>query len=453
MRERSIVTVPNHLLYEVTLPVTFFNNGLEDQVTLMHKFLENYEGIGLAANQIGFKNQVLIVESKSEDSNISIPFQVFINPQIVECSPDRDFFEEGCLSVPQIELPVERSNKIKLKAKNLKGKRIRLKASGLLARVLQHEIDHLNGIIFTDRIKEKLFKDFPELKKTKIVFLGSGQFAVPILKGLYLLDLKPIVITEKSKPAGRNKIIKLSQVAKLVNDFKKKLIETENINDDKIKKKIEEYQPDLIICADFGKKIPDNILNLSKKLSINIHPSLLPKYRGPSPIQTTILKGETETGVTIIKMTPEIDQGPIIAQAKTKILPSNNRPLLEEKLSMIGLKLLYNILPKLIRDKIEPIKQEKENISNTKKLTKKDGEINWQKKPEDIERQIRSFHPWPGSYTFIDKKRIIIHQAHLKDNKLVLDKVQLEGKNPIAWKEFLHGFHEQKPDWFEKIKN
>lgn len=448
MNERSIITIPDHRLSEVTQKVISFDDDLKNQARLMRKFLCQNEGVGLAANQLGFKNQICIVEFNDEENpRNNIPFQAFINPKIVQKSVEQETMEEGCLSVPQIELPTERSTKIKVRAQNLEGKTFKIAATDLLARILQHEIDHLNGILYTEHVKKQFLRDFAEAKKIKIIFFGSGDFAATILLGLILLGLNLEIITEKSKPAGRRQELKPSPVAELAKKFNQKFFELKDFS--KFPATIS--KTDLLLCADFGQKIPEDILK-KPKIAVNIHPSLLPKYRGATPIQNAILNNEKVTGISLIKMAAKIDQGPILAQAKMKIEPNDTALDLEKYLATLAVKILYNVLPKIIHDDLKETTQNEEEASLTKRFKKTDGEIDWQRSAEEIERQIRAFYPWPGSYTFINNKRIIIQQAHLEDEKLVLDKVQLEGKKPVFFQDFLHGYRGVKPKWFSKLK-
>jgi len=367
MKER-LVTIPNKELFEVTVKVTSFGNELQNQIKIMAEYLRLHEGAGLAANQVGWKNRVIVVEF-DDDEKHAIPFQAFINPEIVECSDDTNLLEEGCLSVPQIELPVERALKIKLRAQNRAGKKIRLTAKGILARILQHEVDHLGGIIFTEHVSEKYFRDFPELKNLKIVFFGSGEFAVPVLKGLILLGFNPLIITEKGKPAGREQKIKPTPVAELCQLFQKKVIEIEDFT--RLKTNIS--HPDLIFLADFGQKIPEDILKKARIAALNLHPSLLPLYRGAAPIPQAILADEKETGVTLIEMSSKIDQGPILAQIKTEILKNDTGAILENRLAILALKLLYQTLPFIVRGELKKTKQDDTKASYAKKLQKTDG--------------------------------------------------------------------------------
>lgn len=445
MKKPLIVTVPNPTLKEPTKNVSVFDRALEDQIKIMVETLREDKGVGLAANQLGFKNKVIVAEFEDQENDIHIPLTVFINPEVVEISQENDCADEGCLSVPGVELEVERAKNLKIKYQNEKGQKIKFAPKGLLARILQHEIDHLNGILFVERAKEQLFKKCPELKKIKILFFGSGDYGAIILQGLILLGLNLKIVTEKSKLAGREKTEKPTPVAQMAKKFNKEVLEIENIKD------FQSNEFDLLICSDFGQIIPENLLKNAKIKAINIHPSLLPKYRGASPIQSAILDDAKKTGVSIIEMSPKIDDGGILAQAPIDIEPDDDAETLKGILSILGLKLLVKALPEIIKGKLEAKPQDLKEVTLTHKFKKEDGEINWQKRPEEIYAQIRALNPWPGTYTIIENKRLIIRQAHLENNKIVLDIVQPEGKRPMAFQDFLRGYHGTKPEWFTKV--
>jgi len=446
-----IVTVPNQLLREVAKPVTFFDDNLKRQGQLMAHLLEEKDGVGLAATQIGLNNSVFAVEFKDKTGKNNIPLQFFVNPNIVDYSSDEIEMTEGCLSVPKIELPITRPEKIKIKAQDLNGKRIKLAASGLLARIIQHEADHLNGKIFTQLAKTKFHKENPQTKDLKIVYIGSGQFSEMILRGLILLDLNITkIITEVGKPAGRSKQICPSVVSQTAQIFKKPFLETDKISE--LKEEIKKLNPDIILLADFGQIIPLEILEIPKIASINIHPSLLPKYRGPSPIAAAILAGEKKTGVSIIRMASQIDSGEILMQEEIEIDELDNSLSLRDLLANLSLKMLLDFLPHLQVGDIKSVKQNESQVSFSHKFKKEDGLIDWKKPTKEIDRQIRALFGWPGTFTEVGDKRLIIHQAHLDDGKLVLDVVQVEGKNPVFWSDFLRGYKGPKPDWLKKVK-
>lgn len=239
----------------------------------------------------------------------------------------------------------------------------------------------------------------------RIIFLGTGEFGTIILQGLVKNNYKPI----------------------LVHDFKE----------------IEKLKPDLVIVASYGKIIPKEILEIPKYGCLGVHPSLLPKYRGPSPIQTTILNGDKETGVTIFLMDEEMDQGKIISNSKFLISKKFTYPKLSQKLAELGAKLLVETIPKWVKGEIKTKPQDESKAFYTKILKREDGKIDWSKPAQEIERQIRAFYPWPGSFTFWKNKRIKILEAEVsKNNKLIIKKLQPEGKKAMTLEEFKRGHHD-----------
>jgi len=309
--------------------------------------------------------------------------------------------------------------------------------------------------------------------KPKIVFIGTPEFGAIILEKLCKTDLKPVlVVTAPDKPAGRKQIITPPPVKISAQKYNIPFLQPEILASSKLQ--ITNSKPDLIITAAYGQKIPKEILEIPKFGCLNVHPSLLPKYRGPSPIQYAILNGDKETGITVILMDEKIDHGPIVTNSKFQI--TNSRITHEEllkDLADLGSKLLVETIPKWIKKEIKPKPQDESKATYTKIIKKEDGEINWKKSAEEIEREIRAFDSWPGSWTNwqilknmilkikILKSRIYTQQRQTKiktfplaktlvvpqneigvqcgKNILVVESLQLEGKKPTTPEEFLRG--------------
>ncbi len=228
---------------------------------------------------------------------------------------------------------------------------------------------------------------------------------------------------------------------------------------------------DFFIVASFGKILPKKIIDIPKNGCLNIHPSLLPKYRGPSPIQQTILNNDQKTGTTIILMDELIDHGKIITQEEYLIKEKENFLSLEKKLAELSFNLLIKTLPDWLSNKIKATSQDEKKATYTKLFQKNDGKINWQEPAELIERKIRAFYPWPGTFTFWKKNdkniriKILKAKANLKNisstpgkvhnnltiqtkkGVLIIEKLQIEGKKPITAEEFLKGY----PKIYENI--
>jgi methionyl-tRNA formyltransferase len=289
----------------------------------------------------------------------------------------------------------------------------------------------------------------------KIIFFGTPEYVLPICDALHKKfnhgreKQFVAVVTQPPKPSGRNKNITRSEVDHWA--FKHKLQIIFELN--------EIPQADLGICASYGKIIPEKVLKRFTHGILNVHPSLLPKYRGASPVQAAIANGEDTTGVTVFKMDSQMDHGPIISSFKEKIADDDTTQTLRDRLFERSAEFLIELLPNYLNGKIKPKEQNHEKATFTKTITKQDGftkpdQLNKAlegKKAESIHNHIRAMYPWPGAWTKVDIgkqniKILKILKAHLENlpaqagKKLVLDKVQLEGKNPVSWKQFKQGY-------------
>lgn len=205
------------------------------------------------------------------------------------------------------------------------------------------------------------------------------------------------------------------------------------------KKEILKLHPDIFVVASFGKILKKEILEIPKYGALNIHPSLLPKYRGASPIQTAILNGDTKTGITIIKMDEKVDHGPILFQKQEEISPSDNFKTLATKLFNLGAKSLSEVINRFVNKDLNPVHQNDSKATFTKVLKKTDGHIslNNPPSPTQIERAIRAYFPWPGVFFEVNLNN------QKKTIKLLPDKkIQVEGKKPISYKDFINGYKE-----------
>jgi methionyl-tRNA formyltransferase len=283
----------------------------------------------------------------------------------------------------------------------------------------------------------------------KIIFIGTSWFAVPALENLVKNDYQILaVVTAPDKPAGRKQELTPPPVKEIALNYNLSVLQPEKISE--AKKQISELNPDLIIVAAYRQIIPKDILDIPRFGSLNLHPSLLPKYRGPSPIQTAILNNDQTTGLTIILMDEKMDHGPIITQEKIDISPDDTYQTLEEKLAQLASDSLIKILPQYIQEEIKPKPQDENKASYTKILTRQDGKIDWDKSAQEIERMVRAFSPWPGTWTEFNDKRVKILKAKVVDKEskatiktgdgyLFLELVQPAGKKPMTGEEFFRG--------------
>ncbi|MGD0977197.1 MAG: methionyl-tRNA formyltransferase [Minisyncoccia bacterium] len=277
----------------------------------------------------------------------------------------------------------------------------------------------------------------------KIIFFGTSEFAVPALEAFFNAGYEiGAVITTPDEPVGRKQILTPSPVKFCAEKLGLKILQPQKLDSEflKILQTTNHKLPTTLgIVASYGKIIPKEIIDSFPLGILNIHPSLLPKYRGPSPIQTQILNGETEIGVTIIKIDELVDHGPIVAEQESRIM---NHELFEDaqnKLSRIGTNLLVKILPDYISGKIKPIEQNHDLASFTKKTSKEDGKIDWNKPAEQIYDQFRAFHKWPGVWTIWKNKILKITDLRVQNGKIEILRLQLEGGKEMSLKEFVAG--------------
>ena len=279
-----------------------------------------------------------------------------------------------------------------------------------------------------------------ENSKIKIVFIGTPEFGAVILEALCHANMAPVlVVTETDKPVGRKKIITPPPVKIVAEKHNISILQLETMSGGPTSFQIE-GKPDLIAVASYGKILPKEILEIPKHGCLNVHPSLLPKYRGATPVQSAILNGDKETGVTIMLMDEQIDHGPIIAQRKITVGTNETYLQLHDRLAELGASLLIDTIPDWIGGKIKLTPQDEAHATYTKILTREDGEIDWRKSPQEIDRQIRALNPWPGVYTVQKKKRIKILKAMIENGKLLIKQVQPEGKKPISFEDFKRGY-------------
>ncbi len=245
----------------------------------------------------------------------------------------------------------------------------------------------------------------------KIVFFGSPASALPSLQRIreagHSIEL---VITQPDKPTGRGKKLMPCPVKKMALDLNIPVYQPSRIKKDATAlEKLKDIQPDLNVVVAYGQIIPSTIIYLPKFNSLNVHFSLLPKYRGASPVQWALLNGEDKTGITLFELNEKMDEGDILTQEEIDILPSENAADLESRLARIGAELLVQTIDDI--DKIKPRKQDHSQATYATKFSKEDGRIDWTKDSIHIERQIRAFTPWPSTFAFIGEKRIKIQKG------------------------------------------
>ncbi len=308
-----------------------------------------------------------------------------------------------------------------------------------------------------------------------ILFIGSGEFAVPFLDYLNRKDNINIVavVTQVDKPGGRGKKLLPTPVKEAAIRLNLDVLQPENINSSEIIDFIKKNEIKINVVISYGQIIKKEIFLCPIYNSINVHPSLLPKYRGASPIQNVLLNGEKETGVSIIEIDEKMDAGDILAQKKIEISIDDDFYSLSKKLEEEGKKLLYDTILKIEKNEITKISQNDEEATYCKKIFKKDGLINWKESSFKIYNKIRAFVKWPVAFTYYEKNLIKIYKAKLTDLEydyqpgtiyridkknfgvicgdkklLKIEKLQIQGKKIVSAGDFLNGYPLKTGDKF-----
>lgn len=288
----------------------------------------------------------------------------------------------------------------------------------------------------------------------RIIFFGTPDAARYVLEELFRAGIVPnMIIASPDEPKGRGLEIAPPPVKVYAEQKGIPVFQPKRLDDESIAT-IAEEKPDIFIIAAYGKILPQALLAVPRRGAINIHPSLLPKYRGASPVRDAILSGEGETGVSIMQIDEKMDHGPIIAQKKVDIHDVPKARTLEERLMRTGGRMIVNILPDFLKGNIKPIPQDHAKATFTRKWKKEDGLVDILGDPIAALRRIRACDGWPGAYFFAGRNdpkapmgaltskkiRVNIADAHITDGKLVLDLVIPEGKREMPYADFLRGF-------------
>ncbi|MCX6745195.1 MAG: methionyl-tRNA formyltransferase [Candidatus Parcubacteria bacterium] len=314
------------------------------------------------------------------------------------------------------------------------------------------------------------------LKELKVIFMGTPDFGVPVFVSLIHSTNVIAAVTQPDKKVGRKQEITQSPIKEVALENKIRVLQPLKVHDNsEFIQQVKDLQPDLIIVVAYGFILPQEILDIPKFGVINIHASLLPKYRGASPIQAAILNGDKETGVTIMLIDDKMDHGPLLGQRTITINDNDNFESVHDRLSQLGSELLMEILPEYLAGEIEPQVQDEAEATYCQLIKKEYGKIDWNKSAQEIERQVRAFNSWPGSWTDWNNKNLkvikavvyastkpVLNQAEglsmttgkigevfkvndglavaCGQDALEILELQLEGKKPMNAKDFLNGY-------------
>ena len=255
--------------------------------------------------------------------------------------------------------------------------------------------------------------------QAKVVLLASGDLGCKVGQAIVNSKHNLVgVVSPPPRPKGRGRVVSQCPVGKWLCDINKPCLETTSLKkDEAAKQRIIGWNPDIVVVADFGQIISKDIIDLPKYGCINVHPSILPKYRGAAPVNWAIINGDKTTGVTILFVTEKLDAGDIILQKEIEINNDETSITLAKKLYNHGASLLIDAIEKIILGKDSPITQEESKVMWAPKLEKESGLIDWSKGAKEIVNLIRGLLPWPGSFTFRNRKRIGIEKAFVVNKK------------------------------------
>jgi len=304
----------------------------------------------------------------------------------------------------------------------------------------------------------------------RVIFMGTPEFAVPCLEHLILNQYQVVAVyTQPDKPVGRGRSLAFSPVKRAALTWKLPVVQPVSLGKAEAVEQLASFHPDIMVVAAFGQTLPQSVLNIPKYGCINIHPSLLPRFRGASPVAAAILAGDDFTGVSIMLMDTGLDTGPVLTRAQISVSAFDTTGSLTVKLSQVAARVLQEVLPCWLRGELTPQSQNEAEAVYSSPITKEEGEIDWHLPTIDIWRRVRAFHPWPGGYTRWQGRQLKIIEAvplpqersldagqvvalapvsggaesvfgiGTGDGVLGISKVQLEGKRAMSAAEFLRG--------------
>ncbi len=457
-RRMNVVTVGDPVLEEPSQPVARFNRSLWKLLDRMVATMYHQRGVGLAAVQVGVPQRIVVVDYGEG-------LMELVNPEITHRAGSEKGFE-GCLSVPGYMGEVTRPTEVTVTAQDREGDRIFVDVEGWAARVLCHEIDHLDGNLFIDR-SEDIVPMAPRTR-LRVVFMGTPEFAATVLREMIGANSAVVgAVTAPDRPGGRGQRPAPSPVKTLALASRVPVLQPESSADHPdLVRHLTWLEPDLIVTAAYGQILRKEILDLPRLGCINVHASLLPRYRGAAPIQRLLMAGETETGVTIISMDEGMDTGPILLQCALPVLEEDDAGTLHDRLAALGGDMVLEVMDRLARGEIEPEPQDDDLATYAPKISRDETEIDWSRTARDIVNQVRAFSPRPGAWTMWNGDRIKILLASEDDGSggagevltvapggirvgtgegtCVLGRIQVPGRRPIPVEAFVNGY-DMKP--------
>lgn len=247
-----------------------------------------------------------------------------------------------------------------------------------------------------------------------LVFMGTSEFAVPALDTLTTSPHRVMaVVTQPDRPQGRGLEVKPPPVKEAAQAKSIHLFQPENVNDYEFLRELRALSPDVIVVVAYGQKLSNDILSLPRWCCVNIHPSLLPRFRGPAPVARAILRGETVGGVCVVKVVEKMDAGPILGVTRVPIPPEATTPEFEAQLARTGADLLVEVLDSIAAQRVVELPQNEREASYAPKFEKNDGRIDWRKPAPRVKDFVRALQPFPGAFTFHNRSRVAVWKVEV----------------------------------------
>lgn len=295
----------------------------------------------------------------------------------------------------------------------------------------------------------------------RIVFMGTPDFAVKSLEACLKLGEVVAVVTQPDKPRGRGQELSFSPVKQLAVAKGLTVLQPQKVRGVGFADELRALAADVAVVTAYGKLLPRDVLDVPRHGCVNVHASLLPRFRGAAPIQWAIASGDEKTGVCLMKMDEGMDTGPVIDRAELPILPTDTSATLHDKLAALGGEVLRRALPRYLAGELRPVAQASEGVVLAPMIQKEDGQLDFTRPAVELERRLRAFTPWPGAFTRLQGALLKIHQAKVREGKgeagtvlavgpsglevacgqgsLLLEGLQPEGKRVMSARDFLAG--------------
>lgn len=306
----------------------------------------------------------------------------------------------------------------------------------------------------------------------RLVFLGTSEFGLPVLRALIGSEHTVVgVITGPDKPAGRGRKISSTPVGELARQQGLQTLTPSNLRNSRFLEAFHAWEPELAVVVAF-RILPAEVFDYPRYGTLNIHPSLLPRYRGPAPINWAVINGDTETGVSIIRITKRVDAGGVVMQKRYPIYADETSEDLSKRLSVEGARLLLEVIDPIQEGTISPIQQDESLVTSAPKLKKEDGLIDWNQSAEAVHNRIRGVQPWPGAYTFWKGEQLKLFRSSAVvesgepgkilaagngsivtgcgEGAVIIREIQRSGKRKMSVDDFLRGIRLSPGDRFEK---